>query len=163
MVVFTSDNGFLWLEHWLTLKSYPYEESVRLPLVIRYPLLAPAPRSTSALALPIDFYPTLAELAGIPGQAVNGESLVGLLRGDATGWRDAILLEHFAPTAYIATSRAVRTAQWKLIETDATSGVTTELYDLLADPFELINVAFDPANAAVVATLRARLAALAAE
>jgi arylsulfatase A-like enzyme len=163
MVVFTSDNGLLWLEHWLTLKNYPYEESIRLPLVVRYPVLAPAPRTTSAMALPIDFYPTLAELAGIAGQPVNGESLVGLLRGNATAWRDDILLEHFAPVAAVATSTGVRTTRWKLIETDAPNGVTTELYDLAADPFELANVAADPANAAVLAALRARLTALAAE
>jgi len=115
------------------------------------------------MALSIDFYPTLAELAGIAGQSVNGKSLVDVIRGDTTGWRDDILLEHFAPVAAIATSTGVRTARWKLIETDAPNGVTTELYDLAADPFELTNVAADPANAAVVAALRTRLAALTAE
>jgi arylsulfatase A-like enzyme len=115
------------------------------------------------MALPIDFYPTLAELAGIPGEPVNGASLVDVLRGDETGWRDAILLEHFGPVAAIRTSRAVRTAAWKLIETDANSGITTELYDLTADPYELTNVAADPANAALIATLQARLDTLAAE
>ncbi|HWP67516.1 MAG TPA: sulfatase [Candidatus Limnocylindria bacterium] len=163
VVVFTSDNGFLWLEHWLTLKNYPYEESIRLPLVIRYPALAPAPATTDAMALPIDFYPTVAELAGIPGEPVNGASLVDVLRGTASSWRDAILLEHWAPVAFVATSTGVRTSRWKLIETQATSGITTELYDLLADPYELNNVADVSANAAVLAALRARLAALLAE
>jgi arylsulfatase A-like enzyme len=163
MLLFTSDNGFAWLEHWLTLKNYPYEESIRLPLVVRYPLLAPAPRTTDAMALPIDYYPTLAELAGIPGEPTNGASLVDVLRGTASSWRDAILLEHWGPTAFVYTSTGVRTAQWKLVETQASSGVTTELYDLLADPYEQSNVAGNPANAAVVATLQARLATLLAE
>ena len=86
-----------------------------------------------------------------------------MLRGTASPWRDAILLEHWGPTSFIATSTGVRTAQWKLIETQASRGVTTELYDLLADPFEQTNVAGNPANATVLATLHTRLAGLLAE
>jgi len=164
MVLFTSDNGFLWLEHWLTLKNYPYEESVRSPLVVRYPLLVPAPRTVDAFVQSIDFYPTFAELAGVPTPSVNGRSLVPLLLGEVpVGWREEILLEHWAPGAGIDTSVGVRTAQWKLIETDATSGVVTELYDLTIDPYELANVAVSPANAGILADLRARLQVLVAE
>lgn len=160
LLLFTSDNGYMWLEHWLRLKNYPYEESLRVPLLIRYPKLAPAPRISAELVQPIDFYPTFVELAGIPGEQVNGRSLVPLLRGDATGWRDTILIEHFHHVGGIDPSAGVRTHRWKLIETDASQGVTTELYDLLADPYELENVAGDPANAEVLADLRLRLAAL---
>jgi N-acetylglucosamine-6-sulfatase len=163
VVVFTSDNGYLWLEHWLRLKNYPYEESIRVPLLIRYPKVAPAPGVSTELVQSIDFYPTLTELAGLAGEPVNGRSIVPLLAGEATGWRDAILFEHFHQIAGIRPHNGVRTHQWKLIDTDASSGVTLELYDLQADPYELENVADEPANAAVIADLQARLAQLLAE
>jgi arylsulfatase A-like enzyme len=163
LVVFTSDNGFMWLEHWLRLKNYPYEESLRVPLLMRYPKLIPAPRQASELVQSIDFYPTFAGLAGIPGEPVNGRSLVPLLRGDSVGWREDILFEHFHHIGGIDPHAGVRTQRWKLIETEASGGVTTELYDLEADPYELDSVANEPENAAVIAQLQARLAGLRAE
>ncbi len=157
LVAFTSDNGYHWLEHWLTLKNYPYEESIRVPLAIRYPLLAPAPRMRTELVQSIDFYPTFAELAGIPGAPVNGRSLVPLLDDTATSWRQEILIEHFGQPPLLAPSTGIRTHDWKLIRTDAPAGVTLELYDVTNDPFEMDNVAGEPGNAALVATLGAKL------
>lgn len=160
LVAFTSDNGYHWLEHWLTLKNYPYEESIRVPLVMRYPLLVPAARLRTELVQSIDFYPTFAELAGIPGAPVNGRSLVPLLDGTATSWRQEILIEHFGQPPLLAPSTGIRTHDWKLIRTDAPVGVTLELYDMANDPFEMDNVAEEPENAGIVATLSAELDAL---
>lgn len=159
VLIFTSDNGYMWLEHWLMLKNYPYEESVRVPLALRYPARVHAPATVTEFVQPIDFYPTFAELAGIPGASVNGTSLVPLFDGSGTGdgWRTDILIEHFGTAGGLDPSAGVRTADWKLIRTDATSGVTLELYDMQADPFELTNVATVPANAATVAALSARI------
>src|SRR5205823_14480356 len=63
IVAFTSDNGFLWGEHRLMSKVWPYEESIRVPLVIRVPWLHRA-RTDHHLALNIDLAPTFADLAG---------------------------------------------------------------------------------------------------
>lgn len=159
VLIFTSDNGYMWLEHWLALKNYPYEESVRVPMALRYPARIHTPATVTEFVQSIDFYPTFAELAGIPGASVNGTSLAPLFDGggDGDGWRTDILIEHFAPAGFAEASAGVRTADWKLIRTDATSGVTLELYDMQADPFELTNVASVPSNAATVAALNARI------
>lgn len=156
LFAFTSDNGYMYGEHWLTLKNYPYEESIRVPLQVRYPLRVPAQRVEPALVQSIDFYPTFAEVAGIAGASVNGRSLVPLLDDPAVPWRDEILFEHFGGW-YTGANTGIRTHAWKLIRTTATSGVTLELYDMNTDPFELDNRAEDPALAAVVADLSARL------
>lgn len=160
LVLFTSDNGFPWLEHWLILKNYPYEESIRVPLAIRYPRMIHVPRKLDLLVQPIDFYATFAELAGIAGEPTNGESLVPLLEGRDVEWRDEILLEHFWG-AGIDPSRGVRTSRWKLVETQADKGITLELYDVQADPYELKNVAEDPAHAELIERLKVRMNELA--
>ncbi len=162
MLLYTSDNGVLWLEHWLRLKNYPYEEAVRVPLLLRYPKLVHEPRQEPRFVQSIDFYPTFAELADVEGAAVNGTSLLPLLRNDAVPWRQDILLEHFVRGA-MPSSQALRTHDWKLIETDAPSGITTELYDMNADPYELDNLADEPANAGLIGQMRVRLQQLVAE
>lgn len=162
LFVFTSDNGQMWLEHGLILKNYPYEESIRVPLIARYPKLIHVPRRNDDFVQPIDFYPTFAELAGISGEVVNGQSLVPLLESRDVDWRDAIFLEHFEG-AGVRPSQAIRTKRYKLIETDAKRGVNLELYDLEEDPFELENLADDPAQAERIEDLKRRLAKLAAE
>ena len=156
MLIFTSDNGYMYLEHWLTLKSYPYEESIRVPLIIRYPARYPTSRSLSEFVQSIDFYPTMTQLAGIQGAAVNGTSLIPLLDETATAWRQEILIEHFG-VAGAAPSTGIRTHDWKLIRTDAPEGITLELYNMRTDQFELDNVAAHPENATLVTELQGRL------
>lgn len=156
VLIYTSDNGYMYLEHWLVLKSYPYEESIRVPLVLRYPVRYPASRTVSEFVQSIDFYPTIAQLAGIQGAAVDGKSLIPLLDGTDPDWRQEILIEHFG-AAWAEPSTGIRTHEWKLIRTEATAGVTLELYDIQTDPFELQNVVGDPANATLVAHLESRL------
>ncbi|MBM4268703.1 MAG: sulfatase [Deltaproteobacteria bacterium] len=164
LLLFSSDNGYAWLEHWLTLKNYPYEEAIRIPQLLRYPKRVHAPVWRAELVQHIDLYPTFAELAGITSHPpVDGRSLVPLLGDDVVPWREEILIEHLSTAAFTDPSSGVRTHQWKYIETDADEGVVRELYDLVADPFELTNVYGDPANAAVVSDLQARLAILKAQ
>ncbi|MDG2304451.1 MAG: DUF4976 domain-containing protein, partial [Candidatus Binatia bacterium] len=122
-----------------------------------HPLQIPAARQESQFVQPIDFYPTFAELAGITGAPVNGQSLVPLFQGNAGSWRQSILIEHFSPAAGVDTSHGIRTHEWKLIRTEAVSGVTVELYNMENDPFELNNVADEPGRAGVVASLSAQL------
>jgi len=95
LIVYLSDNGFLFGEHRRFGKSDAYEESVNVPMVIRYPALLPASRSftSQTLVSNVDIAPTIAELAGIPWNA-DGRSLVPLLDGSARSVRSALLLEH---------------------------------------------------------------------
>jgi arylsulfatase A-like enzyme len=164
IVVFTSDNGLHWGEHWLGGKYNGYEESIRVPLLIRYPRLFREAREEDALVLNIDLAPTLAELAGIPiPERVDGVSMVELLCGDDSGWRQDFALEYFITSGldgmpgYVG----VRSERWKYIF--YFSGFE-ELYDLTADPHEMDNLlktrAGDAEIRAQADALAARLAEL---
>ena len=162
IVVYFSDNGWLWGEHRLRAKNQPYEESIRAPMFVRYPPLAPLPRKEGCFALNIDLASTFAELAGA-GVPIfqDGRSLVRVIDGTqpAGTWRTDFLAEAWPGSHPWAT---VREAQWKYTEIALTPGdpntlFDRELYDLISDPYEENNVASDPANATRVATMAARL------
>ncbi|MGH7462645.1 MAG: sulfatase/phosphatase domain-containing protein, partial [Longimicrobiales bacterium] len=161
--VFTSDNGFFFGEHGLTTeRRLPYEESIRNPLLIRYPPLARAGSTPAELALTIDLAPTLLELAGAPiGSHIQGRSLVPVLRGNARGWRTAILVEfntfenpfpHLMEMDY----RALRTDRYKYIHWVRYPELD-ELYDLQTDPFEMTNLVHDRGARTIRAQLREEL------
>ncbi|MGZ5301438.1 MAG: sulfatase/phosphatase domain-containing protein, partial [Actinomycetota bacterium] len=145
LVVFTSDNGLSWGEHRWVKKEVPYEESIRVPLVVRYdPSTAvDAGATSSALALNIDIAPTIAAVAGVP-VSTDGRSLLPLLGGAGTdGWRTRFLIEHMEGANPVPTYCAMRTDRY-LFSRYATG--EQELYDLQTDPFELTNAANeDPA------------------
>jgi N-acetylglucosamine-6-sulfatase len=160
LIVFTSDNGYLLGEHGqFDNKRFAYEESIRVPFIIRYPRrVAPGTRIDD-LALNIDVAPTLIELAGAePLEKVHGRSLVPLLGGRATGWRASFLAEYFlekvAPRA--PAWQAVRTRRWKYIHYPDLEGMD-ELYDLGADPGEVRNLIADPASRPVLGNMKAEL------
>ncbi|MBI3791327.1 MAG: sulfatase-like hydrolase/transferase [Gemmatimonadetes bacterium] len=166
VIVLSSDNGFFFGEHGLTTeRRLPYEESIRNPLLVRYPPRVPAGARPAGLALTVDLAPTLLELAGAPiGPRIQGRSLVPLLRGTPANWRQAVLVEfntneqpfpHLLDVDY----RAVRTARYKYIHW-IRYPVLDELYDLARDSLERHNVAHDPAMAGVRSRLRAELARL---
>jgi arylsulfatase A-like enzyme len=154
VVFFISDNGFFLGEHRLNYKDRVYEEAHHVPFAIRYPPLAPAPRSESRLVANIDIAPTMYALAGVkPPYALDGRSLVPILNGTAAAWRDALLLEsgeHYQWPAYAA----IRTYRYLYAELEAD---TTELYDTQVDPYELQNVARRPEYSSVAAWLRSLL------
>jgi arylsulfatase A-like enzyme len=88
MIVFQGDNGYSWGSHRWEPKQCPYEECMRVPLIIRYAPLAPLPRTETGFGLNIDHGQTIAELAGAtPDPGVEGMSLVRLLDGTAPSWR----------------------------------------------------------------------------
>jgi arylsulfatase A-like enzyme len=160
IVVFFADNGWLWGEHRLRAKNQPYEESIRAPMMVRYPKLAPLPRVETRFALNIDLAPTFAELvgAGIP-LFQDGASLVRVLDGTepAGSWRTDFLAEAWPGSHPWA---LIRNGQWKYTEIALDPGnpataFDVELYDLVADPYEETNVA--TANPARVATMATRL------
>lgn len=129
-----------------------------MPLVMLWPRGITDPRTVSnALVQSVDLYPTILEVAGVRHNPVDGRSLVPLFSGAAPeGWRNEILCEH-TRKGFTDPHRCLRTADWKLIATDAEGGVQTELYDLRTDPFETTNVAKDPAHVAVLADMMRRL------
>jgi N-acetylglucosamine-6-sulfatase len=163
-IVFTSDNGFFFGEHGLTTeRRLPYEESIRNPLLIRFPPRVPAGARPAALALTVDLAPTLLELAGAavsPG--IQGRSLVPWFGGPPPAtWRDGVLVEFYTyenpfPHLVDLDYRAIRTARYKYIHW-VQYPEQDELYDLERDSLELRNRAGDPAMAGVKASLRDEL------
>jgi N-acetylglucosamine-6-sulfatase len=131
-VVFTSDNGFHHGEHRIQLgKAQPYEESIRMPLLVRGPGVQ-ADATTDKLTLNTDFFPTFTDLAGVTTpEYVDGRSLRPLLEGSATTWPTAILLEIRPSTLGIRTSDGRKYIEY--------GDGFKELYDLKRDPYELNN------------------------
>ncbi|RIK99570.1 MAG: hypothetical protein DCC71_20065 [Proteobacteria bacterium] len=155
-VMFLSDNGYLWGEHHLFGKTQPYEESMRVPLVVVAPGVAPR-TDDRLVAANLDLPATIQELAGLPVQS-DGVSLVPLLADPQLPGRQETLLS-FTPQWEVWSALRVREAigDWKYIEWSRGS---RELYDLGADPYEENNLASVPAHQAVRANLAARLAAV---
>jgi len=160
VIIHTSDNGFFLGEHGLAGKWLMYEESIRIPLIIRDPRL-PAKlqgRRCDEMTLSIDLAPTLFDLAGVPiPSAVQGRSLRPLLVGQATPWRDDWFYEHlYGHGGRIPKSEGVRTKRWKYVRYVGQEPPYEELYDLERDPYEEQNVAMLKDNEAVLARLRSR-------
>jgi N-acetylglucosamine-6-sulfatase len=154
LVIFTSDNGLLWGEHRWQKKEMPYEEAIRVPLVIRDDaLVAGAPRTEDRLVGNIDLAPTIAELAGTDLPKAEGKSLLPLLTSEQVRWRHALLVEHMKMTNPVPTYCAVRTDRY-LFATYVTG--EEELYDVEEDPYELVNLAGrrPPLQARLATTLR---------
>ena len=159
IVVYASDNGFCNGAHGIWPKRAAYEESIRVPLLVRYPPLIRPGTSVDRLALNVDLAPTLLELAGVEApDAMQGRSLVPLLEGRDAEWRTSFVYEYFyEPPFYTPTLYALRTEAWKLVEYPGYPG-WTELFHLAEDPHETANVAGSEEHAATLAALRAELA-----
>ena len=145
VLVFTSDNGYFYGEHGLSVeRRLAYEESIRLPLLVRYPRIIRAATVRDELTLNIDLAPTLLTLAGITVPVnMQGRSLVPLLNGQRPRWRDSFLIEYYSDSVFPRVLKmgyqAVRTRRWKYIHYPELHGMD-ELYDLKTDPYELKNV-----------------------
>ncbi|HZJ15611.1 MAG TPA: sulfatase-like hydrolase/transferase, partial [Chthoniobacteraceae bacterium] len=149
VVVFASDNGFYLGEHGLGDKRTGYDESLRIPLLVRYPKLgaSAAGRTVDAIALNIDLAPTFLDFAGVARpEAIQGRSWRPLLEGKPGDWRTSFLFEYFREGQFAApTVFGVRTATAKLIRYPG-HDEWTELFDLQADPYELKNLVADAAS-----------------
>jgi N-acetylglucosamine-6-sulfatase len=161
VIVFASDNGFFLGEHGMGDKRAMYEESIRIPLLIRYPRLIKPGTLIEQMALNIDVCPTLLDLAGVPQlEATQGKSLRPLLRGRTSDWRSEFFYGYVEEKPFkIPTIRGVRTTRWKYIEYPEINDIA-ELYDLKKDPYELHNLINDPASASTVKDMRSRLGRL---
>jgi N-acetylglucosamine-6-sulfatase len=153
VIIYTSDNGFMHGEHRLIGKSAAYEESIKVPLLMRGPGI-PKNETRSELVNNLDVVATIAELAGAtPRLVLDGRSLTTLFANANAPWRSAMLLQ--SPISHVQQSRArftgVRTATLKYVRYD--NGFE-ELFNLEADPNEIHNEVTNLTYAGDLAVLR---------
>ena len=144
VIIYSSDNGYFLGEHTFNDKRLAYENSIRVPMLIRYPKLIKKNSEVIEQCLNIDIAPTILDLAGIEVPAyMQGESMVGLLKGHKSNdWRSSILFEYYldAYWPYAGPNQiAVRTERYKLVDAFLKNDID-ELYDLKKDPGEMKNL-----------------------
>lgn len=155
LIIFTSDNGFSWGSHRLYKKQCAFQECSAVPLTIRYPGATGNRVETRAVSN-VDLAATIAEYAGVtPGLPQDGRSLIPLLAGPQAAWDEAVFLEK--PHGSLQYDGLV-TGGWKYLEYINTN--ETELYDLVNDPYELVNVSGRAAHTTREASMAAQLAAI---
>ncbi len=162
VVIYTSDQGFFLGDHGLFDKRFMYEESIRMPFLVRWPAGIKPGTRIDAMALNVDFAPTFLDLAGLPAStAMQGRSLVPVLRGSTPAdWRTSMYYRYYHDPGDHNTRAhyGVRTLAHKLIyfwKKDQ-----WELFDLVNDPYELHNLYGQPGEETLTATLKAELARL---
>jgi N-acetylglucosamine-6-sulfatase len=146
VILFTSDNGYLFGEHRLIGKNVPYEESLRVPLVMRGPEIPAGEHRKQTVAM-VDVAPTIAELADAdPMVDSDGQSLLGYAVHDRRQRDRGLLVQAGSKGKVEETAwrwRGVRTKRYTLVRWQGPRFV--ELYDRTTDPDQLTNVALDPA------------------
>ena len=172
IVVYTSDQGFFLGDHGWYDKRFMYEESLRMPFLIRYPRQIAAGSVNEDMILNVDFAPTFLDYAGIEIPAeMQGRSFRALLNGETPdGWQTSMYYRYWMHLAHhgVYAHYGVRTTRYKLIyyyadalgtpgSIEDTKEPEWELFDLEADPREMNSVYHDPAYAAVVQELRGEL------
>jgi len=167
IIVFTSDHGDCLGSHRFYGKDTPFEESISVPMLVRYPARIQPGSKTEALFSPVDIMPTVLGLAGVDCPKVDGLDLSHVIAGHAKDPRDGVLLmgmTHFCNASVINGMdvwRGVRTSRYTYARYE--DGTPWLLYDNVADPFQMRNLAADPASAGVRETLNQQLARLLAE
>ena len=163
VIILTSDHGYFYGEHGLNEeRRLAYEESIRVPLAVRWPARVAAGSEANGFALSVDIAPTVLEMAGAgPLPGMHGRSLLPLLEGCVPpDWRRSVLIEYFSdavwPRMVNMGYRAVRTERWKYIRYTELCGMD-ELYDLSTDPCEMRNLHDEPGLEEIRAELRSEL------
>jgi len=159
VVIYTSDQGFFLGEHGLYDKRFMYEESLRMPFLVRWPAAIKAGSTSDAIGINCDFAPTFLDLAGqkTPDD-MQGRSFVPIWKGNKPGnWRHAMYYRYYHDPGDHNTRAhyGVRTATHKLIyywKKDQ-----WECYNLVADPQEMHNIYNDPKARKTVAALKQEL------
>ena len=162
IVIYTSDQGFFLGDHNWFDKRFMYEESIRMPFLVRYPPAIKAGSVNDAMILNVDFAPTFLEFAGLPSpNDVQGRSLKTLLIGKTPDdWRKAWYYRyyHYPGDHQVQPHYGVRTERYKLIFFNRIN--QWELFDLKTDPRELKNIINDSENTKLVAELKSELTRL---
>lgn len=176
IIVYTSDQGFFLGDHGWYDKRFMYEESLRMPFVVRYPRAIRPGSVTEAMALNVDFPVTFLDYAGVPVPGeMQGRSLRPVWSGSAPeDWRTSMYYRywmHLDEHHHVYSHYGIRTHRYKLIyyyaQALGTSGSIDEdrppeweLFDLEKDPHELCSVYSDPAYAELIPSLKAELRSL---
>jgi len=158
VIVFAGDNGYYLREHGLGDKRTAYEESLRIPLLLKCPKLGSGGKLVDQIVLNIDLAPTLLDLAGVPvPKQMQGHSWRPLLEGKTTPWRRSFYYEYFFEPPFASPAvQACRTERAKLINYPG-HPEWTELFDLVSDPYETKNLVNDPAKTELRRQLEAEL------
>ncbi len=178
IIIYTSDQGMMLGEHDYIDKRWMYEESLRMPFIVRYPKAIKAGTRCDALVNNTDFAPTLLDYAGIPTPAtMQGRSFRSIMEAgrEPTDWRKATyyrywmhMKHHYNPAHF-----GMRTKQWKLIffcgaDEKGEKGYARtppgwELYNMKSDPLEMNNLHDNPQYREVIKQLKLQLKAVRAE
>ncbi len=163
IVIYTADQGFFLGEHGLYDKRFMYEESLRMPLLVRWPGKIDPGSTSDDIVLNVDFAPTMLAAVGVEcDPEMQGRSFLPILEGDAPAdWRQSMYYRYYYSHFETERHYGVRTSRHKLIHFDAID--QWELFDLADDKMEMNNVYADPAYAEVVETLTAEITRLQAE
>lgn len=168
LFVLTSDHGEMHGSHGLTGKTYPYAESVNIPLLLRWPGRIPAGGRATAIYTPFDHLPTLCTLAGIDvPSAVDGTDLSSVLLGRAAPERDGVLIMNYTAGYSKFKSGGVR-PEWRGVHTDRHTYVKwldgrEALFENAEDPFQQRDLIRDSAQQPLALRLRARFGELLTE
>jgi arylsulfatase A-like enzyme len=152
LIIYMGDNGFSWGEHGLIDKRHFYEESVKVPFLVKCPEIFEGGKVIEQMIQNIDVAPTLIELAGLAKpDNMPGNSFVQLLNNDYDNWRDRIFYEYYweydfpmTPTVF-----GVRTDKYKYIRYQGIWD-RNELYDIENDPDEMYNLIERPEYQAMI-------------
>ncbi len=167
LIVFTADHGDMLGDHNLWRKTYAYEGSARVPMLLSWPAGMTDAKVARGTELPQlvelrDVLPTLLDAAGTLGDydesRFDGRSMLELVRGETAKWRTVLDLEHSRCYWRENQWNALTDERHKYIYFSATG--REQLFDLTADPGEKVDLSASPAHARTLATLRAKLAAL---
>jgi arylsulfatase A-like enzyme len=165
IVVYTSDQGFFLGDHDWFDKRFMYEESLRMPFLVRWPAAVKPGSVNESMVLNVDFAPTFLEAAGVKVPAdIQGRSFVPLLKGERPkDWRTSMYYRyyHYPQDHRVQPHYGVRTGIHKLIYFNKID--QWELFDLAKDSHELKNVYADPAYADTVKALKAEMMRLKTE
>ena len=159
IVIYTSDQGFFLGDHGLFDKRFMYEESLRMPFLVRWPAAIKPSTASTAMALNVDFAPTFLDAAGLKVPAdMQGRSFLPILRGRMPAdWRTSMYYRYYHDPGDHNTRAhyGVRTPTHKLIyywKKDQ-----WELFDLVHDPQEMHNLYGQRGQDSMVASLKAEL------
>ncbi len=160
LILFIADHGDMTGDHHLWRKTYAYEPSARIPMLVRWPEWLLTAGRGQVLGMPVelrDVLPTLLDAAagGYDDSRFDGRSLLPLITGDAAGWRETLDLEH--SRCYWPENQwtGVVGERYKYVYYAPTG--REEMYDLQADPQELHDLAADPESAPLVREWRGRM------
>jgi len=159
LVIYMGDNGFSFGEHGLIDKRHFYEESAKVPFLIRCPELFGGKLRPAAMIQNIDVAPTVLAAAGLKSpDHFQGQSILPLLTDEGVAWRDRIFYEYYWEFDFpqTPTMHGVRTDRYKLIRYHGTWD-TNEFYDLQNDPNEMNNLIASPDHQKTIEELSASI------